>query len=85
MRRPIPVSLLALSVALSALVVGARADAATVLAMNLEQMTDRSEMIFVGRVVGTRADWSADRTRIYTYVTLDVDRYLKGGSSSTAP
>jgi hypothetical protein len=33
-------------------------------------------------VTGTRADWNQERTRIYTYVTLDVERYLKGGNGS---
>lgn len=58
------------------------AEASTVVAMSLEQMTDRAQTIFLGRVTGTRADWNVERTRIYTYVTLDVDRYLKGGSPS---
>lgn len=59
-----------------------RAAASTVVAMSLEQMSERAETIFVGRVTGTRADWNGERTRIYTYVTLEVDRYLKGGSGS---
>jgi hypothetical protein len=50
--------------------------------MTLDQMAERAESILVGRVTGTRADWNAERTRIYTYVTLDVDRYLKGGGPS---
>jgi hypothetical protein len=60
----------------------ARASASTVVAMTLDQMSERAESIFLGRVTGTRADWNAERTRIYTYVTLEVDRYLKGGSES---
>lgn len=58
------------------------AAASTVVAMTLDQMSERADAIFVGRVTGTRADWNAERTRIYTYVTLEVDRYLKGGSES---
>jgi hypothetical protein len=54
----------------------------TVVAMSLEQMTDHAHSIFIGRVAGVRADWNAERTRIYTYVTLSVERYLKGGSGS---
>lgn len=57
-------------------------EASTVVAMNLEQMTDRADLIFTGRVIGTRAEWNAQRTRIYTYVTFQVDRYLKGGSDA---
>jgi hypothetical protein len=59
-----------------------QAAASTVVAMTLDQMSERAETIFLGRVTGMRADWNAERTRIYTYVTLDVDRYLKGGSGS---
>ena len=59
-----------------------KASASTVVAMNLEQMSDRAQTIFLGRVTGMRADWNAERTRIYTYVTLDVSRYLKGGGDS---
>jgi len=58
------------------------AEASTVRAMNLEQMTDRADMIFTGRVVSMRAEWNAERTRIYTYVTFEVDRYLKGGNDA---
>ncbi len=60
----------------------ARAAASTVVAMTLEQMSERAESIFLGRVTGTRTDWNAERTRIYTYVTFEVDRYLKGGTGS---
>lgn len=57
-------------------------EAGTVLAMNLEQMTDRADMIFTGRVVGKRAEWNTQRTRIYTYVTFEIEAYLKGGSDA---
>jgi len=57
-------------------------EAGTVRAMNLEQMTVRADMIFTGRVLGKRAEWNAERTRIYTYVTFEVETYLKGGSEA---
>jgi hypothetical protein len=72
-------------VLLAASAVGATsgtAAAATVVAMSLEQMTDRADAIFVGRVSSIRSDWNPERTRIYTYVTFEVDRYLKGGRGS---
>lgn len=62
--------------------VGDVVEASTVRAMNLEQMTDRADMIFTGRVASLRADWNAERTRIYTYVTFEVDDYLKGGNGA---
>lgn len=57
-------------------------EAGTVRAMNLEQMTDRANVIFTGRVVGKRAEWNAERTRIYTLVTFEVETYLKGGNDA---
>ena len=57
-------------------------EAGTVRAMNLEQMTDRADMIFTGRVVGKRAEWNTQRTRIYTYVTFEIETYLKGGNDA---
>jgi hypothetical protein len=77
-----------LAVVLMVLIVGSLApwsdaEAATVEAMTLDDMAERAETIFVGRVVGTRADWNARRTRIYTYVTLEVKRFLKGGAGES--
>lgn len=58
------------------------ASAGTVRAMNLQEMTERADMIFTGRVLGKRAEWNAERTRIYTFVTFEVENYLKGGAGS---
>ncbi len=56
------------------------AEAATVEPMTLDQMAQRAEAIFLGKVVAQRAEFNAQRNRIYTYVTLTVERFLKGGS-----
>ena len=66
----------------TAVVMRGSALAGTVRAMNLEQMTDRADLIFTGRVVGKRAEWNAERTRIFTFVTFEVDNYLKGGNDA---
>ena len=55
------------------------ASAATVEAMTLEEMAQRADLIFVGRAVDSRADWNVQRTRIYTYTTFQVERFIKGG------
>jgi hypothetical protein len=55
-------------------------ESATVEAMTLEDMADRADVIFVGKALGATADWNARRTRIYTYVTFEVEKYLKGGT-----
>lgn len=82
MKRTISIRLLLIVLAAPALL-GSAAEAGTVRAMNLQQMTERANLIFTGRVVGKRAEWNAERTRIYTYVTFEVDRYLKGGNDSS--
>ena len=56
------------------------ANAATVEAMTLEEMAQRADFIFVGRAVDSRADWNVQRTRIYTYTTFQVERFIKGGT-----
>ncbi|MFQ5792112.1 MAG: hypothetical protein ACE5JI_16705 [Acidobacteriota bacterium] len=72
-----------LSMALMATVLGLepKAEATTVEAMSLDEMARRAEMIFIGRPLGSRVGWNAERTRIYTYVTLEVERFLKGGGT----
>jgi len=60
----------------------ASAEASTVVPMNLEEMVDRSEAVFIGRVLSIRADWNTARTRIYTNITLAAERFLKGGTGS---
>lgn len=67
---------------LIAIALGARAtvEAATVEAMTLDEMARRAEIIFIGRCLGSRADWNAGGTRVYTYVSFEVERYLKGGA-----
>src|SRR3989304_1353043 len=62
------------------LVAGGPAQGATVEAMTLEEMAQRADLIFVGRSVDSRADWNAQHTRIYTYTTFEVERFLKGGA-----
>ncbi len=63
-----------------ALVPNIRVEAATVEAMTLEEMARRADMIFIGRSVGSRADWNAQHTRIYTHTSFEVERFLKGGA-----
>ena len=62
------------------LVPNIKAEGATVEAMALEEMARRAGMIFIGRSIGSRADWNAQHTRIYTQTTFEVERFLKGGA-----
>lgn len=43
-----------------------------------EELTDRAELVAVGKVNALRSEWNTARTRIVTHVTVAVDQYLKG-------
>lgn len=47
-------------------------------AMSTEELTSRASVVVVAKVSATRSEWSADRSRILTRVSLAVEQYLKG-------
>ena len=47
------------------------------------EIVNGSQVIVHGRVADVRADWTNDRFRIETIVTLQADSYLKGGPGDT--
>lgn len=54
--------------------------AATVLVpAEFREIVNGSQVIVHGRVVDVRSDWTGDRFRIETIVTLEASAYLKGG------
>lgn len=61
------------------LLVAGGGEASTVRHLPLDQMAVRADQIFTGEVVGIAAQVNARRTGIYTFVTIAVDEYLKGG------
>jgi len=46
---------------------------------NLQQLTQGAEMIVVGRCIAIKSAWDAQRMRISTYVSYDVEETIKGG------
>lgn len=54
-------------------------EASTVRFLPLDQMAVRANQIFTGEVVGVISQMNARRTGIFTFVTIEVDEYLKGG------
>ena len=54
-------------------------EASEVRRLTLEQMAVRADQIFTGEVVGIKSQLNARRTGIHTFVTIEVDEYLKGG------
>ena len=53
--------------------------ATVLLPADFREVVAGSQIIVYGRVADVRPEWSDDRTRIDTLVTLDAGSYLKGG------
>ena len=49
--------------------------------LTTKELTNRAEVIAVGKVTSMRSEWNRDKTRIYTKVTISVDQYVKGQRS----
>lgn len=60
------------------LAVAPSARATTLLALDLKALTDASEVVARGKVLGQRARWTQDHARIITDVELDFTQVLKG-------
>ncbi len=61
------------------IVVAGSIEASTIRHLPLDQMAVRADQIFTGEVVGITSQMNARRTGIHTFVTIEVDEYLKGG------
>lgn len=46
--------------------------------VSVDQLTRNAAVIFEGEVASVRSEWNADRTRIYTTVTIRVGQFHKG-------
>jgi hypothetical protein len=55
----------------------------TLVRMSLDQLSQAASVIVRGRVVGQETQWNAERTRIYTLTTLEVEEAVKGSPGST--
>src|SRR6266480_5313283 len=63
----------------------ATASATTVIPPTFEEMTDRAELIFLGKVVSSRAEWRALGTNrvIFTLVEFERQEVLKGEAGAS--
>ncbi|HEX9657006.1 MAG TPA: hypothetical protein VGB89_08870 [Bacteroidota bacterium] len=46
--------------------------------MATEELARRADVIVVGKVTAVQSEWNADRSRIYTTVTVAIDQNIKG-------
>lgn len=70
---------LALAAALALVPVTAQATISK--AMQFDEKVEKAASIVLGKVVAQRADWDANRTRILTHTTFQVEKTLKGGNA----
>ena len=47
----------------------------------IKNLSEGADMIVTGKVVDQKSEWSSDKSKIYTNVTIQVDEFLKGSSS----
>src|SRR5659263_111234 len=47
--------------------------------MSVEDLTKEADVIVIGDIKEVESRWSLGRTPINTYVTLSVEKYIKGG------
>lgn len=50
--------------------------------LTTNDLTNQADVVAVGNVAAMKAEWSADKTRIFTRVTVSVREYLKGGGET---
>lgn len=57
--------------------------ASTFLQLDVPALSQRSEMVVQGRVTHIESAWDETKSMVYTYVTVDVSRTLKGFPQQT--
>jgi len=78
-------ALFAAAFAAAALLAARPAAATTLVPLGVEDMTQISSDVVLGKVTRVISQYSADRSQIFTYVTVSADQRLKGdgGASET--
>jgi len=49
-----------------------------------EELARRADVIVVAKVTMLKSEWTSDKSRIYTNVTLSIDQQLKGDGNETS-
>jgi hypothetical protein len=50
----------------------------SVIKMSIKELTTKSDLIVIGKVTDATSKWATDRSNIYTYVTINVEEFIKG-------
>jgi hypothetical protein len=54
------------------------ANATIVRPLSEEELAEQAETIFVGQCVSIKSEWNEERTKIFTYITVSPQNFLKG-------
>jgi hypothetical protein len=49
-----------------------------------EDLARRADVVVVGKVTGVTSEWSSDRSRIVSRVTVSIDQHIKGDESQNS-
>ena len=47
----------------------------------IKNLSVGADMIVIGKVIDQKSEWSSDKSKIYTNVTIQVDEFLKGSNN----
>ena len=48
----------------------------------VQELSDQSDLVVVGKVANINSQWNKDKSRIYTNVTVDVEEFVKGNATN---
>ena len=51
--------------------------------LSFQELTDKSALVIVGTIIKMDSSWNAERTKIFTFIRIDVEDYVKGQGERT--
>ncbi len=67
-------------ISITALLTVSPAVSASMEKKSVEDLTREADVILIGNIVDVDSKWGLERDKIYTYSTVSVERYIKGGT-----
>ncbi len=67
-------------ISITALLAVSPAVSASIEKMSVEDLIREADIILIGNIVDVDSKWGLERDKIYTYSTVSVERYIKGGT-----
>ncbi len=71
-----------IAILIMALLAAAPVVSASMTEISVENLTRESDVIAIGDIKDVESSWNLWKTMIYTYSTLSVEKYIKGGEGA---